>query len=207
MISQATMRIVLAGTDPSVIAAWKTACGGIESVAIHAGSIFDVPCDAMVSPANSFGFMDGGLDAGICDRFGWDLQKRVQDLIRSRHDGELLVGQALLVPTNDAKVPYVISAPTMRIPMNVHDTVNAYLATRAVLLLVQNGALGDGKPIRDLVKTVAFPGLGTGVGGMPGKTCAAQMRAAIDDFLHGRFEFPQTLTRATQRHYVDFLGE
>ena len=36
---------------------------------VHRGSIFDVACDAVVSPANSFGFMDGGIDALYVDRF------------------------------------------------------------------------------------------------------------------------------------------
>jgi len=199
------MKLILADTDPSVIAGWKKHCDGLEDVAVHSGSIFDVACDALVSPANSFGFMDGGLDAHICDRFGWDLQNRVQDLIRSKFNGELLVGQATLVETKNPKMPYLISAPTMRVPMAVHKTVNAYLATRAVLLLVQLGTLEDGRPIRDVVKTVAFSGLGTGVGEMSGENCALQMRAAIEDFHQWKFAFPETLMRAAQRHFVDLL--
>jgi hypothetical protein len=46
----------------------------------------------------------------------------------------------------------------MRVPMVLRDSVNPYLAARAVFLLVQQGQL----PIR----SVAFPGLGTGVGGI-----------------------------------------
>lgn len=178
--------------------------GCVSDVAIHAGSIFDVECDALVSPANSFGFMDGGLDARICDRFGWALQTRVQDLIRSRYHGEMLVGQALMVPTDDAKIPWIIAAPTMRVPMNVSRTVNAYLAARAVFLLVQMEKLEDGRPIRDVVRTVAFSGLGTGIGEMPPDKCAVQMKAAYDDFIQGGFAFPETLMRAAQRHFVDF---
>jgi O-acetyl-ADP-ribose deacetylase (regulator of RNase III) len=200
------VKIILAAIEQGLVEAWKRACDGLEDVSVHAGSIFDVECDALVSPANSFGFMDGGIDAHICERFGWGLQDRVQGLIRSRHNGELLVGQALLVPTDDAKVPYVISAPTMRVPMGVNRTANAYLATRAVLLLVQLGAMDDGRAVRDVVKTVAFPGLGTGIGEMSPGNCAAQMRAAFDDFLRWHFGFPETLMRAAQRHFVDFMN-
>src|SRR5262245_28065131 len=110
------MKIILADINSTLVAAWKKACHDLAEVQTHSGRIFDVSCDATVSPANSFGFIDGGIDAHICERFGWDLQNRVQDLIRSQHNGELLVGQALLVPTKDSKVPYVISAPTMRVP-------------------------------------------------------------------------------------------
>ena len=34
----------------------------VENVTILHGDITTVACDAIVSPANSFGFMDGGLD-------------------------------------------------------------------------------------------------------------------------------------------------
>ena len=84
-------------------------------------------------------------------------------------------------------------------------TGNAYLATRAVLLLVQLGSMEDGKPMRDTVKTVAFPGLGTGIGEMTPDICATQMRAAFDDFLRWQNSFPGTLMRAAQRHFVDFM--
>lgn len=199
------MKVVLADVSAAVVSAWKKRCEGPANVSIHLGSIFDVACDAIVSPANSFGFMDGGIDAAICDRFGWDLQTRVQDQIRSRFNGELLVGQALIVPTKDAAIPFLVSAPTMRVPMTVNRTVNAYLAARAVLLLVQTGTFEDGKPIADVVKTVAFPGLGTGIGEMDAENCAAQMRAALDDFMSWRIEFPQSLMRAAQRHFVELI--
>ena len=60
-----------------------------------------------------------------------------------------LQGQAVIIPAYDDKTPsseelrghnegvpikYLISAPTMRVPQCVDDTVNAYLAFRAVIL-------------------------------------------------------------------------
>jgi O-acetyl-ADP-ribose deacetylase (regulator of RNase III) len=201
------MKVVLAALSPALAAAWSRAFEGVADVRVHAGSLFDVECDAFVSPANSFGFMDGGIDANLCDRFGGDLQRRVQERIRSTFNGELLVGQALIVPTGDARVPFVISAPTMRVPMNVAQTANAYPAARAVFLLVQLGNLEDGRPVHEVVRTVAFPGLGTGIGQMPADACAVQMRAAYDDYVAWTHEFPPTLMRAAQRHCVDFRGE
>ena len=59
------MNIVLADRQKVVVEAWKDALGRSANVTIHHGSIFDVACDALVSPANSFGFMDGGLDLRI----------------------------------------------------------------------------------------------------------------------------------------------
>jgi hypothetical protein len=42
----------------------------------------------------------------------------------------------MVVPTGHETVPYLVAAPTMRIPDRVDDTVNAYLAFRAALLAV-----------------------------------------------------------------------
>ena len=40
-----------------------------------------------------------------------------------------------LARCNDGKpIKYLISAPTMRVPMTISDTVNSYLAFRAVIL-------------------------------------------------------------------------
>ncbi len=48
----------------------------------------------------------------------------------------LKIGQAIIMETNDPdqQIKYLISAPTMRVPENVENTPNAYLAFRATLL-------------------------------------------------------------------------
>jgi O-acetyl-ADP-ribose deacetylase (regulator of RNase III) len=84
------MKIVLTAIDAPLAAAWEAFCGGVEGVEIYRGSIFDVACDAVVSPANSFGFMDGGIDALYMARFGDDIQMAVRRAIYERHHGELI---------------------------------------------------------------------------------------------------------------------
>jgi O-acetyl-ADP-ribose deacetylase (regulator of RNase III) len=153
-------------------------------VVVYAGSIFDLPADALVSPANSFGFMDGGIDMALSMRLGWHVQTRVREAIARDFSGELLVGQALIIETDHVEYPYLFSAPTMRTPTRLGpQTVNPYLAFRAVLLLWRDGALSDGSPIRETIRTIAAPGLGTGVGQVPPTFCARQMRQAYDDIL------------------------
>ena len=71
----------------------------------------------MVSPANSFGFMDGGIDALYLKHFGSQLQGQLQQAIQTRHHGELLVGAAEVIETGSKRIPYLIAAPTMRVPM------------------------------------------------------------------------------------------
>ena len=89
--------------------------------------------------------MDGSLDLLISEYFGWHVQERLQELIRDKYHGYLLVGAAEIVPTDYAKTPYVISAPTMRVPMILDESVNVYLATRSIMLLVRYGQFPDGR--------------------------------------------------------------
>jgi O-acetyl-ADP-ribose deacetylase (regulator of RNase III) len=180
------INVVLTAVEDTLTNAWKIQCGDLDFVTVHHGSIFDVPCDAVISPANSFGLMDGGIDYHYSEYFGWDLEKRLQQIIHTKYHGELLVGQAEIIETNHAKIPYLISAPTMRLPTVLHNSANPYLAARAVFLLLQYGQFPDGTPISERVQTIAFPGLGTGVGRVGPMMCATQMRQAIDNVILGK---------------------
>jgi O-acetyl-ADP-ribose deacetylase (regulator of RNase III) len=74
---------------------------------------FSVEADAMLSPANSFGIMDGGLDKAIRDVLGPSIEDKVRARIVERHH-ELPVGLAEVVPTGDSRWPLLVCAPTMR---------------------------------------------------------------------------------------------
>ncbi len=198
------MKVVLVAVEPDLADAWERHCGDLDCVTVHRGSILDVACEAVVSPANSFGFMDGGIDRFYSHHFGWEVQDRLRELIRSRHHGELLVGTAEIVETGHSRIPFLIAAPTMRVPMILRDTVNPYLAARAALLLIRRGAVPAGafadQPVASIVSTVAFPGLGTGVGRVEPNTCARQMRTAIEEVILGVGNFPRTWAEAQEQH-------
>lgn len=200
------MKIILCAVEASLTEAWRRFCGDLEVVTIHQGSIFDLSCDAVVSPANSFGFMNGGIDLLYSQYFGWHVQERLQQTIKTRHYGELLVGQAEIIETDHAQIPFVIAAPTMRVPMILRDSINPFLAARAVLLLIEHGIFSTGQfagqRVGDYVKTVAFPGLGTGVGQVGANTCAHQVRAAIEQVVLGNAPFPVSWTVAQQQHQL-----
>lgn len=208
------MKIILAAVDQPLANAWQDHCGDLDFVTVHRGSILDVDCDAVVSPANSFGFMDGGIDALYTQHFGLSVENRLQQLIREEHHGELLVGRAEIVETGNLRIPFLIAAPTMRVPMILSDSVNPYLATRAVLLLVKHGIFTAGvlkdEPISAAVSSVTLPGLGTGVGRVSPAICARQVRAAIDEVILGKGGFPVTWADAQMRHqklYTDRLRD
>ena len=196
------MKLVFCDINEGLINSWNKCFKQEQNLEIIHGSIFNIECDALVSPANSFGFMDGGLDLRISKFFGWQVQERLQELIKQNHHGELIVGSAEIVETDHEKIPYVISAPTMRVPMILKDSVNVYLATRAVLILIKHGNFPDGTPIKGKVKCVAIPGMGTGVGRVPYDICALQMKQAVDDILYEKYDFPKSWIEAQKRHQV-----
>lgn len=171
-----SLTIYLRDINPRMAAAWRAAFDGVDGVHVGLGDIFEQAADAIVSPANSFGFMNGGIDLIYSRHFGWELQERLQAHIESAWHGEIPVGMAAVVPTEDPEIPWLISAPTMRAPGVVAETMNAYLAFRASLLAVQRFNRTADAPIRSLL----CPGLGTAVGLMPPGRCASQMRMAHD---------------------------
>lgn len=185
------MHLTLIDTNPEVAAAWQRVFADVPQVTVRHASIFDHPADALVSPANSFGFMNGGIDFAISKHLGWHLEKRLQQLIRDEFYGELLVGQAAIIETGHADFPSLISAPTMRTPMTITRGPNVYLAMKAILVLLRHGRLPTGEPVADKVRTVAIPGLGTGVGQVPPLVCARQMRLAWEDVMQEKYATKQ----------------
>ncbi|GAB2863626.1 macro domain-containing protein [Hymenobacter ruber] len=159
----------------------------MPQVTVRLGSIFDYPADALISPANSFGYMNGGLDFAISKNLGWHLEKDLQRIIREKHYGELLVGQAEVIPTGSTNFPYLIAAPTMRTPMTITRGPNVYLAMKAILQLLRYGRLATGELIQEKIQGVAVPGLGTGVGQVRPLVCARQMRLAWEDVMREKF--------------------
>ena len=194
------MKIILADLQPQILSAWRQIAGDKDYVSTQHGSIFEIKCDAMVTPANSFGFMDGGIDMAVSRFFGWQIQERLQKQIQTKHHGELLVGMAEIIPTGHAQIPYVISAPTMRVPMILNNTPNVYLAIRAALLLIKYGQFEDGSAIASQVNVVAFPGMGTGVGQVTPDVFARQMKQAVEEVIEEKYRFPASWWEASQRH-------
>lgn len=92
--------------------------------------------DCMVSAANSFGLMDGGVDAAITTFFGSQLQARVQNHILREYLGEQPVGSAFVIETGHNYHPRLVHAPAMRVPLTIDGTDAVYNATWAALLAI-----------------------------------------------------------------------
>jgi O-acetyl-ADP-ribose deacetylase (regulator of RNase III) len=170
-------RIVLTDHWEPLVRAWAEAFAPFEHIEVRQGDFFAEDADALVSPANSFGIMDGGLDAAIRAQLGGLVEAAVQRRIIEEHHGELPVGAAEVLPTGHSRWPFLVVAPTMRVPESVAQTLNPYLSFRAALLAItrHNRASAERR-----IRSVVVPGLGTGIGAMDARRCAAQMRIAFD---------------------------
>lgn len=189
--------IYLIDNSPKLVEAWGTAFAKIPGVISLAGDYFQQPADAIVSPANSFGIMDGGLDLAIRDQLGYGVQGKIQKVILEKHHGELPIGCAEIVETGHEKWRFMVAAPTMRVPESITNTINAYLAFRAILVAIEN----FNKAARTrIIDSLVCSGLGTGVGGMSAERCSGQMLLAYKSMLFsaviGRFESIHQFHRA-----------
>jgi hypothetical protein len=56
------LAVHLRDINAGIVKAWEQAFADVPEVHVSRGDIFEHKADAIVSPANSFGFMDGGID-------------------------------------------------------------------------------------------------------------------------------------------------
>ena len=195
-----SLTLILVDPNPALCAAWGEAFGPLSSASVVQGYFEELDTyDCMVSAANSFGLMNGGVDAAITDYFGPDLMRRVQEAILTDYLGEQPVGTLLLVPTGHPDHPYLAHTPTMRVPMYISRTDYVYTAMWAMLCAVHrhNRDVDHAALPKRRIGTVACPGLGSGVGQMPPRETARQMALAYRHFLDppSRISWPYAAVR------------
>jgi O-acetyl-ADP-ribose deacetylase len=133
-----------------------------------------VPVDAIVNPANSLGIMGGGV-AGAIKRRGGDVIQR-----EAMSCAPIAVGAAIVTSGGKLYTKHVIHAPTMEEPGMKIGVENVRRATRAALI----AAAHEGYEV------IAFPGLGTGIGGVDRDEAA---RAMVDEIRAHRGPKPHTI--------------
>jgi O-acetyl-ADP-ribose deacetylase (regulator of RNase III) len=193
------VKLSIGDLDPAVADALAYAFVDVPAVEVVAGNLLDLDCDAIVSPANSIGDMGGGIDKAIDDFHIGEAQRRLMAAIAEEFFGEMPVGVALVLQLTSRRFPFLVAAPTMRVPGSVAGSINAYLAMRAVLVALLRHNATSNRPIR----SIAVPGLGTGVGGIAPADAADQMWAAYENVIGGQWrnvvnaiQMPYALRRA-----------
>lgn len=149
--------------------------------------------DGIVSPANSYGMMTGGLDKALRDYFGMDLQDAVRDIILTEYFGEQTVGTSIAVDIPGYPGKKLIHTPTMRTPSVIIDYQTVYLCMRSALM----AALKSG------VHSLMVPAFGGSTGQVPEEIIARNMRAAYDQ-IKDQLEHPhkETFTTARKRAVI-----
>ena len=130
--------------------------------------------DAVVNPANSLGIMGGGVAAALSRKGGPTIQREAMSL------APIAVGAAVVTNAGKLWAKHVIHAPTMDQPGEKVGVENVRRATRAALIAAAASGL----------ETIAFPGLGTGEGGVDREEAA---RAMVDELRAHRQQKPNTI--------------
>ena len=128
----------------------------------------------VVSPANSYGYMDGGYDAAITGYFGNQLEKEVQKYILENFYGEQPVGTSFTIdiPGTDQKL---IHTPTMRMPSKIREPEIVYQCMRTTLM----------EAIKNNVESIVIPAFGGATGMVPYRTIAKLMKMGFDQITGG----------------------
>lgn len=177
------MKIYLLDINLNVTLEWEKYFSSVEDVEIvnsDFASFMDThpEIEAIVSPANSFGLMDGGYDKAITDYFGKGLMKNVQQSILLNWRGEQPVGTSISVPIYNrvlntiygSKICILIHTPTMRTPEVIKDPRIIYQCMRTTLI----------EAMRQGVKNIVIPAFGGATGKVPYDEIARMMFLAYD---------------------------
>ncbi|WP_377267860.1 macro domain-containing protein [Peterkaempfera sp. SMS 1(5)a] len=182
---QSPLRVVLTDINTAVVEAWRAAFADTPGIEIRKGSILDEDVDAWVSPTNSRGRMDGGVDAAVKRYLGAGIQLRVQRAIRSQFAGALPVGSAVCVPSGAVKPRFLISTPTMEASsQNVSETLNVALACAAAFQAIHR----QNEKAPGSIRSVALVGMGAQTGRVPARVCANLMWTGYTLFTDHSFE-------------------
>lgn len=127
------MKLHLVDLNLSLVEAWQNHFKPYPEVSIHHCDILSVAEHCIVSPANSHGFMDGGIDLHYRNFFGSQIERTVQSAIQRRPEGLLPVGAALVVGTGHDRIPYMIVAPTVTGHFKLHNSWSLQSAPPRVL--------------------------------------------------------------------------
>lgn len=178
------VKVVLCDINPKMVKAWKETFEENPEVEILQGSMTDMQTSAWVTPTNSAGRMDGGLDLVIKKFLGDTVESLVQQQIKSKYGGKMPLGRTTCVPTGRVMPAYLISTPTM-VGSNedISDTLNVALACAAAFQAVHTQNETEPATIR----SIALPGLGANTGRVPVEICADLMWTAYNLFREKSF--------------------
>lgn len=139
---------------------------GDASIEVVQGDITDYDGDAIVNAANNHFWMGGGVAGAIRRKGGVTIEEEAMK------KGPRPVGDAVLTSGGGLHAKYVIHAAVMGQGLQT-DSVKIRKATSSSLMIAEAKGIGS----------IAFPALGTGVGGFPLQAAAEVMMKEVRCFL------------------------
>jgi O-acetyl-ADP-ribose deacetylase (regulator of RNase III) len=134
-------------------------------VEIVLGDITELGVDGIVNAANDHLQMGGGVAGAIRRKGGEDIQREANEI------GPIEVGEAVVTGAGRLNAKFVIHAATMGLDQETDEEKIRSAAQNAMKRVVEHG-----------MKSVAFPALGTGVGGFSMEKAARIMLEEVGKF-------------------------
>jgi len=148
----------------------------VPRITLRKGDIARVQADAIVNAANNALWMGGGVAGAIKRAGGKEIEA---EAVRQ---GPIPVGEAVVTGAGTLAARYVIHAAVMGTDLNT-DAEKIRAATRNSLLRAEELGL----------KVIAFPALGTGVGGFSYEEAAEIMLETVGEHLSGQSSLEQVI--------------
>lgn len=143
--------------------------GRDSQIIIRKGDITEMDVDAVVNAANTDLVLGSGVAGAIRKKGGPSIQSECDGI------GPVPLGAAAVTGAGELKASFVVHAAGMR-PGGTVTRRSLSDATKNSL------ARADEKGVR----TIAFPAIGTGVGGFPLKECAEIMINTVSGYLNSK---------------------
>jgi len=134
-------------------------------IEVYRGDITQLELDALVNAANNRLWMGGGVAGALKRAGGREIEAE------AAKKGPIPIGEAVVTGAGRLKAKYIIHAAVMGQDLKT-DAENIRQATLSSLL--RGDELG--------IKSIAFPALGTGVGGFPLGECARIMISQVRQY-------------------------
>ncbi len=139
---------------------------GRAKLAIQKGDITAQTTDAIVNAANNYLWMGSGVAGAIKKKGGQVIEDEAVA------QGPIEVGDAVITTGGDLAARYVIHAAGMGQDLQTSEDILHKVTVRCLELAEENG-----------IRSLAFPAIGTGVGGFEIHHCAKIMLEETVDYL------------------------
>ena len=134
-------------------------------VEIVLGDITEMGVDGIVNPANTQLKMSGGVAYAIRSKGGEEIQREADGI------GPIDVGEAVVTSAGRLRAKFVVHAATMEPDLRTDEETIRSATRNAMKRAVEHG-----------MRSLAFPALGTGVGGFPMERAARVMLEEVSRF-------------------------